>query len=50
MDTQLEFESLRRERSSWWYLARRKLLRDAAIQAVRGKQEARILDFWLRAA
>ncbi len=45
MDTQLEFESLRRESSSWWYLTRRKLLRDAAIQAVRGKQEARILDF-----
>src|SRR5271167_807266 len=44
MDTQLEFEALRRESSSWWYIARRKLLRDAAAQAVRGKREARILD------
>ena len=45
MDTQLEFEALRRESSSWWYIARRKLLRDAAAQAVRNKREARILDF-----
>jgi ubiquinone/menaquinone biosynthesis C-methylase UbiE len=44
MDTQLEFEALRRESSSWWYIARRKLLRDAVAQAVRGKREARILD------
>jgi len=44
MDTQLEFESLRQESSSWWYIARRKLLRDAVVQAVRGKREARILD------
>ena len=44
MDTQLEFEALRRESSSWWYIARRKLLRDAVVQAVRGKREARILD------
>ena len=29
MKTQLEFEALRRETSSWWYVARRKLLRDA---------------------
>jgi ubiquinone/menaquinone biosynthesis C-methylase UbiE len=45
MDTQLEFEALRRESSSWWNITRRKLLRDAAAQAVRGKREARILDF-----
>jgi SAM-dependent methyltransferase len=44
MDTQLEFEALRRESSSWWYIARRKLLRDAVAQGVRGKREARILD------
>ena len=44
MDTQLEFEALRRESSSWWYISRRKLLRDAVVQAVRGKREARILD------
>jgi SAM-dependent methyltransferase len=45
MDTQLEFEALRREDSSWWSITRRKLLRDAVVQAVRGKREARILDF-----
>src|SRR5271167_4965009 len=44
MDTQLDFEALRRESSSWWYIARRKLLRDAAVHAVRNKREARILD------
>ncbi len=44
MDTQLEFEILRRDSSSWWYIARRKLLRDAVVQAVRNKREARILD------
>jgi ubiquinone/menaquinone biosynthesis C-methylase UbiE len=45
MDTQLEFKALRREESSWWSITRRKLLRDAAAQAVGGKREARILDF-----
>jgi len=44
MDTQLEFETLRRESSSWWYVTRRKLLRDAVVQTVRNKREARILD------
>ena len=45
METQLEFDALRRERSSWWAITRRKLLRDAAADAVRDKREARILDF-----
>src|SRR5271165_3009067 len=45
MDTQLEFEALRRENASWWSITRRKLLRDAVVQAVRSKREARILDF-----
>ncbi len=44
MDTQLEFESLRRENSSWWHTARRKLLREAVAQAVHGKRDARVLD------
>ena len=44
MDAQLEFEALRRESSSWWHIARRKLLRDAASNALSGKREARILD------
>ena len=35
MDAQLEFEALRRESSSWWHIARRKLLRDAVVQAIR---------------
>ena len=45
MDAQLEFEALRRENSSWWSITRRKLLRDAVVQAMRGKREARVLDF-----
>jgi len=45
MQTQFEFEALRHESSSWWYVARRKLLRDAAAHALRDKREARVLDF-----
>jgi SAM-dependent methyltransferase len=45
MEAQVEFEALRRESSSWWYVARRKLLRDALAQALRGRREARALDF-----
>jgi len=45
MEMPLEFEALRRESSSWWHITRRKLLRDAALHAVRDKREARILDF-----
>jgi ubiquinone/menaquinone biosynthesis C-methylase UbiE len=44
MDVNTEFEELRRDSESWWYTARRKLLREAAAQAVRGKREARVLD------
>jgi len=44
MQAQVEFEGLRRESSSWWYVARRKLLRDALAQALRDKREARVLD------
>jgi len=44
MDTQLEFETLRQESSSWWYVARRKLLHDAVVQVVHDKREARVLD------
>ena len=44
MDDQFEFEALRRESSSWWNTARRKLLREAVAQAVHGKREARVLD------
>lgn len=44
MDAQFEFEALRRETASWWYVARRKLFREAVAQAVRYKREARVLD------
>lgn len=45
MDAPFEFESLRRETASWWYVARRKLFREAVEQALRNKREARVLDF-----
>jgi SAM-dependent methyltransferase len=45
MESQFEFEAMRRESSSWWYIARRKLLRDALAQALRDKREARVLDY-----
>ena len=44
MQAQVEFEALRRETTSWWWIARRKLLRDAVSQAVDGEREARVLD------
>lgn len=40
-----EFEALRRETASWWWISRRKLLREAVAQSVVGKREARVLDF-----
>ena len=39
-----EFEALRRETTSWWWVSRRKLLREAVWQAVGGKRDARVLD------
>lgn len=44
MQAQNEFEALRRETTSWWWIARGKLLREAVAQAVGGKREARVLD------
>ena len=44
MDVQVELDELRHDSESWWYTARRKLLREAAMQAVHGKREARVLD------
>jgi ubiquinone/menaquinone biosynthesis C-methylase UbiE len=44
MYTPFEFEALRRETASWWYVARRKLFREAVAQALRGKREAHVLD------
>jgi SAM-dependent methyltransferase len=45
MQAQPEFESLRRETQSWWWVARRKLFRDAVAHAMKGKSEGRVLDF-----
>ena len=44
MDPRAEFEELRRESESWWYTTRRKILREAATQAIHGRSEARVLD------
>ena len=49
MELNAEFEDLRRDCESWWYTTRRKLLREAALQAVGGKAEARVLDLGCRA-
>jgi SAM-dependent methyltransferase len=44
MDGQVEFDELRRDSESWWYSTRRKIMREAALQAVHGKREAWVLD------
>src|ERR1700691_596290 len=44
MDTPRDFDHLEQELSSWWYLARRSLLREFVSQSLGGKREARILD------
>ena len=44
MQASNELEALRRETASWWWIARRKLLRDAVEQAIGAKREARVLD------
>ena len=44
MDTLRDFDQLEQEMSSWWYLARRSLLREFVSNSLEGKREARILD------
>jgi len=44
MEAHPEFDDLAHESESWWYQSRRKLLREAALQSIRGKREARLLD------
>jgi len=44
MDTASDFDQLEQETSSWWYLARRSLLREFVSESLVGKREARILD------
>jgi ubiquinone/menaquinone biosynthesis C-methylase UbiE len=44
MDAQRDFAELEQESASWWYIARRNLLREVAQQTLRDKCQARILD------
>jgi SAM-dependent methyltransferase len=44
MTTVGDFDQLEQEMSSWWYLARRTLLREFVSDSLAGKREARILD------
>src|SRR5271157_5380989 len=44
MDAQPDFAQFAQEMASWWYVARRNLLREVVSQALHGKREARILD------
>lgn len=44
MDTARDFDHLVQETSSWWYLARRSLLREFVSDSLSDKREARILD------
>lgn len=44
MTSQSDFAQLERDRASWWYIARRSLLREIVAQSLNGKREARILD------
>lgn len=44
MDSQPDFAQLQRDRNSWWYAARRSLMREIASHALSGKREARVLD------
>ncbi len=49
MNAEAEVERLRREAGSWWPIERRRLLRDAALNAIAGKREARILELGCKA-
>ncbi len=44
MEAPRDYASFEREMSSWWYVARRSLLREFVSQALSEKREARILD------
>lgn len=44
MNSYLDFESLRRENSSWWSVSRRKLLREMVATEARGERSIRVLD------
>ena len=44
MRPQPEFDALRRDTSSWWWITRRNLFQEAVAQAVWGKRRARVLD------
>src|SRR3974390_1556098 len=44
MDAYSEFDDLRRDSEPWRHTTRRTLLREATVQALDGKREARVLD------
>ena len=44
MNSRPDFAQFERDRASWWYAARRTLLREIVSQGLNGKREARILD------
>ena len=44
MDQRSEFEELRRDSESWWYIYATQTAARGSVQAVRGKREARVLD------
>lgn len=44
MQSQVEFEALRRESASWWAVAQRKLMHETVVKALRGKREGCVLD------
>ena len=44
MQSQVEFEALRRESASWWAVSQRKLMQETIAKALRGKREGRVLD------
>jgi SAM-dependent methyltransferase len=44
MDSQPDFTQMQRDHASWWYIARRNLLREIVGQGLSGRREARILD------
>ncbi len=44
MQAHNEFEALRRDTTSWWWISRRKLLGKAVGQTLTGGREARVLD------
>ena len=45
MEAQVDFEAMRREKTSWWSTGRRKLFRDTVARSIHDKSQAQVLDF-----